>query len=249
MRRTEGGRRTCRRAGGRRGAPEGGDCSRRQRPALGQVSREGEGLWARRGGPARRLRADRGGSAMAPCGCCWWALLLAWLPAGEWGRAGAAVSAGSRPPAGASPLSGTTRRHREPGPGRRPRVFPGVNVVRCGGSGGGPAARGRGGTARASVAPSRCPSPPGGRAELSRARHESHAERSFVIPKVRPAALLGGSGRLLPGSLQYHSWAASLVWTRAQGYKHGGAPLWLLASTNPSLCCSLSSPSLFGDLL
>lgn len=50
-------------------------------------------------GGGRPRAGGGGGSAMAPRGRCRWALLLAWLPAGEWGRAGVAVVAvGSLPP-------------------------------------------------------------------------------------------------------------------------------------------------------
>lgn len=172
---------------------------------------------------------------MAPRGSCRWALLLAWLPAGEWGCAGAAES---RTPPGAAPRPGTTLWHRAPGPGRLPGVRPGVNVVRCGGRGGGPAAWGRGGLAWPSVVPRLASFPSGWkRAGLSRARCESHAERSFVTPKVRLAALLGGSSRRLPGSLQYRSCAATLVSVLGAGCRYGGAPLWLITSTQPSLCC------------
>lgn len=72
----------------RREGVRGGDCRARQRPVLGQVPREGEGLWARRGGLSRRPRAGGGGRAMARCGRCGQTLLLVWLllaclPAGE----------------------------------------------------------------------------------------------------------------------------------------------------------------------
>lgn len=112
VRRRQAGRRTCGRApGGRRG--------RGLQPALGQVPREGEGLWARRGGPARRPRAGGGGSAMTLQGSCRWALLLAWLPAGEWDGGG--VLGPSRPP----------EWHRGRGPGGAPMFRPRLRW--CGG--------------------------------------------------------------------------------------------------------------------
>jgi len=183
---------------------------------------------------------------MAPRGLRRWALLLAWLPAGEWGRAG--VAEGSRPSPG-TPLPGPGHPRGTGGPGAALGFRPGCRWC-GGGSGGRPAGRGREGEGvawprRALSAPRRRP-PPGGGAERPRARHEGRAERSFGGPEGAATALLGGSGRLPPGSLRDRSAAASLVSTRARGANAEGLPFGFWRAPAPASAASSAAPASFG---
>lgn len=148
---------------------------------------------------------------MAPHGRCRWALLLAWLPAGEWGPG---LTAPPGPPV--RPAPGNPRGARA-GTREVPSVSPSVKVARGRGSGGGPAVRGRGGPVRAGTVPPRCSFPPAG---LSRARRGA-VRRRVSLPKG--AADLSPRRKWPPASWQppVSVVCGQLGWDPRSGHGHG----------------------------
>lgn len=177
---------------------------------------------------------------MTQRGRCRWALLLAWLPAGEWGpRWGGGGGGGVPVPSGAPFRPGTPLWHGEPGPGRRRRDLPGVNVVR---GGGGERRRPRGEGKGWPGPGERCFPPlvsfPGGRKSGAFPRWVRKPRgEEFRYPKG--AASRSPRRKWPPASWQppVSLVCGRLGLGRSTGCKHGGVPLWLVRSAHPSLCC------------
>lgn len=140
---------------------EGGDCSRRQRPAQDRCHGRGGTVGATSPGGGGGGGGGGREPGMAPRGCCWWALLLAWLPAGECGSA-LMVSSGTP----ARPAPGHPR-----GAGAGTREAPSGFALGSGGAGSRarwrPRGEGKGRPGPRGCCSPRCPFPP---ARPSRAR-------------------------------------------------------------------------------